>query len=344
LGHEIIPATDGATAVKRMKLKAPDLILLDLLMPGIDGFETCRLLRATPEGKDSAVIFLSSAGDKDFIVRALEAGAVDYLTKPFHPAELALRVETHLSLKFARDRLAALAHARDQLLGLLADDFKTQLETMRQNARALREQSNESQDERVEQLTDNILRSSAQLVDFVTGFLDLAADGKDLALHPVPLSFCHAVKRTAKRYVEPAEAKDVRLVLDPPPTANDDLVLADERALHRVLDNLVSNAVKFSPPNTVVRLSVQSTGDQVQCRIADQGPGFTAEDKARMFRRFGRLSARPTGGEPSTGLGLSIVRKLTRAMHGDVTCQSACGQGAVFTIGLPRFPATRSQS
>jgi two-component system sensor histidine kinase/response regulator len=114
-------------------------------------------------------------------------------------------------------------------------------------------------------------------------------------------------------------------------------VLADEMAVNRVLDNLVSNAVKFSPRKTTVRLSLQSTGGQVQCCIADQGPGFTSEDKTRMFRRFGRLSARPTGGEPSTGLGLSIVRKLTRAMDGDVTCQSVPGQGAVFTIGLPRL-------
>jgi two-component system sensor histidine kinase/response regulator len=339
LGHEIIPATDGVTAVKRVKLKEPDLILLDLLMPGIDGFETCRRLRATPQGRDCPVIFLSSVGDKGFIVRALEAGAVDYLTKPFNLEELVLRVQTHLSLKFTQDRLGRLVQTRDLLLASLTDDFKKQLETMCRNARSLREQACGLEDQRVEQLIDNIFRSSAQLLDFVTGFLDLAADGKNLALHPAPLSFCQAVKRTVKRYAEPARVKGVRLLLDPPPAADDDLVLADKQAIDRVLDNLVSNAVKFSPAKTVVRLSVQSTGCQVQCRIADQGPGFTAEDNARMFRRFGRLSARPTGGEPSTGLGLSIVRKLTEAMNGDVTCQSAPGQGAVFTIGLPRARA-----
>jgi two-component system sensor histidine kinase/response regulator len=183
-------------------------------------------------------------------------------------------------------------------------------------------------------LASNIARSSAQLVEFVTGFLNAA--GKKLALHPVPLSFCNAVKGTVKRYLESAREKEVRLVVDPPPMEND-LVLADELAVDRVLDNLVSNALKFSPRQTTVRLSVQSTACQVQCRIADQGPGFTPEDKTRMFRRFGRLSARPTGGEGSTGLGLSIVRKLTRAMDGEVTCQSVPGQGSVFTVGLPRL-------
>lgn len=335
LGHEIVPATDGATALKRMQLKAPDLILLDLLMPRIDGFETCRRLRAEPGGKDIPVIFLSSAGGTDFIVRGFAAGAVDYVTKPFHRAELVRRVETQLALKFARDRLARLASDREQLLGLLADDFKTRLETMLETSRSLRRQTEGSEDERVRQLAENIARSSQQLADFVTSFLDAA--GKKPALHPAPLSFCKIVKRTLKRYVEPAREKDVRLVLDPPP-AEDDLVLADELAVNRVLDNLVSNAVKFSPPKTTVRLSMQSSGWQIQCRIADQGPGFTAEDQSRMFRRFGRLSARPTGGETSTGLGLSIVRKLTQAMDGCVTCQSAPGKGAVFTFGLPRPP------
>jgi two-component system sensor histidine kinase/response regulator len=205
---------------------------------------------------------------------------------------------------------------------------------MLEHARTLREQSENCQDERARQLAENIVRSSRQLVDFVTEFLDSAA-GKTLELHPVPLSFREIVQTTVKRYLEPARMKEVRLVLDAPPS-EDDLVLADKGAVNRVLDNLLSNAVKFSPSKSTVRLSVESTEGQVRCRIADQGPGFTPEDKARMFRRFGRLSARPTGGEASTGLGLSIVRKLTNAMHGEVTCQSAPGKGTVFTLGLPR--------
>jgi two-component system sensor histidine kinase/response regulator len=334
LGHDIIPALDGETALKRLKLTTPDLILLDLLMPRVDGFETCRRMRSTSKGKAIPVIFLSSAGDKDLIVRGLAAGAVDYMTKPFHQAELVLRVETQLTLKFARDRLARLAYDREQLLRVLTDDFHQQLEAMLEQAYALREQSENCPDERVRQLAENIVRSSRLLVDFVSEFLDSAA-GKKLELHPVPLSFREIVQTTVKRYLEPARMKDVRLVLDAPPS-EDDLVLADKGAVNRVLDNLVSNAVKFSPSKSTIRLSVESTDGQVRCRIADEGPGFTPEDRTRMFRRFGRLSARPTGGEGSTGLGLSIVRKLTHAMHGDVTCQSTPGEGAVFTIGLPR--------
>ncbi len=152
------------------------------------------------------------------------------------------------------------------------------------------------------------------------------------------MSLRRAIARTMEWHLEPARAKDVRLLLE----ASDEgegVVVADEQGVNRVLDNLLSNAIKFSPPRTTVRLSIHSNTRIVQCRIADQGPGFTAIDKARMFERYGRLSAKPTGAEASTGLGLSIVRKLARAMGGDVSCHSVAGRGAAFTVGFPR-PST----
>jgi two-component system sensor histidine kinase/response regulator len=116
-------------------------------------------------------------------------------------------------------------------------------------------------------------------------------------------------------------------------------VLADASALDQVLDNLLSNAVKFSSPGTSIIVSVTSTAACAECRIQDHGPGFTADDKPKMFRRYVRLSARPTAGEPSTGLGLSIVRKLVKAMNGELICDSVPGQGTTFTVRLPR-PST----
>ncbi len=115
-------------------------------------------------------------------------------------------------------------------------------------------------------------------------------------------------------------------------------MLADVFALDQILDNLISNALKFSSPDKQIFVSVRAIKTQAECVIRDEGPGFTAEDKGRMFRRYGRLSARPTGGEPSTGLGLSIVRKLVLAMGGELECDSNPGQGTAFTI---RFAAVR---
>jgi two-component system sensor histidine kinase/response regulator len=142
-----------------------------------------------------------------------------------------------------------------------------------------------------------------------------------------------------QQYQEAAQRKQLEIQTDFPAGAVN--VFADASALDQVLDNLLSNALKFSPPGKKIFVRVRQTRDnRVECLIRDEGPGFTAEDKARMFRRYGRLSARPTGGEPSTGLGLSIVRKLVRAMNGELSCESKPGQGTVFTIYLPR-PASK---
>src|SRR6185369_17116834 len=117
LGFEILPATGGPQALKRLGVRQPDLILLDLLMPNMDGFEVCRKIKGNPAWTEIPIIFLSSADDKDLIVRALEIGGVDYITKPFNHAELTTRVRTHLALKVARDALKQVAEDRDEMLG-----------------------------------------------------------------------------------------------------------------------------------------------------------------------------------------------------------------------------------
>jgi two-component system sensor histidine kinase/response regulator len=137
-----------------------------------------------------------------------------------------------------------------------------------------------------------------------------------------------------RQYQESARQKKIKIQTDFPAEAI--IALADFAALDQILDNLISNAIKFSPSGNQIFVSVRPSGKHAECVIRDEGPGFTAEDKTRMFRRYGRLSAHPTGGEPSTGLGLSIVHKLVRAMDGELICESNPGQGAVFTIRLPR--------
>jgi signal transduction histidine kinase len=115
-------------------------------------------------------------------------------------------------------------------------------------------------------------------------------------------------------------------------------IYADPAALDQVLDNLISNAVKFSPSEKKISVTMQRSDTHVDCLIQDEGPGFTDADKARMFHRYARLSARPTGGEPSTGLGLSIAKRLVQAMNGELTCQSIPGQGATFILRFPINP------
>src|SRR5271170_1182380 len=170
LGHEIIPASDGATALKRVALRMPDLILLDLLMPGMNGCEVCLQLKLNPEWKDIPVIFLSAADDKDLIVRALNAGGIDYITKPFNHSELVSRVRTQLALKHARDRLKQLAEDKDELIGILTHDLKNYLGGVNMSAELMTGQIERIKDERLTQLLQNMIRSSGLAMAFVKEF------------------------------------------------------------------------------------------------------------------------------------------------------------------------------
>jgi two-component system sensor histidine kinase/response regulator len=337
LGHEIIPASDGPTALRRLALRPPDLILLDLLMPEMDGCEVCRRVRENPDWKDIPVIFLSAADDKDFIVRALESGGVDYITKPFNQSELVTRVHTQLALKYARDRLQQLAEDKDEILGILTHNFKGQVGAIEMSMQLLRDRLERRgiTDSRITELVGNIGRTSGQLLAFVKEFLANAEADHGIPSRPAAVEVTAAAACAVERIRELARRKDLEIHANL--KVKGSTVVADVRGLDQVLENLLSNAVKFSPLGKRIYVSVECSETQVSFRIQDEGPGFTEDDRARMFRRYGRLSAVPTAGEPSTGLGLSIVRKLVRAMNGELLCESNPGQGAAFTVRLPRL-------
>lgn len=334
LGYEIIPATDGATALKRLALRPPDLVLLDLMMPGLDGCEICRRIREQPEHADLPVIFLSSADEKRLIVRALDAGGMDYVTKPFNPAELIRRVQTHLALKAARDRLRHLAEDKDELLGILAHDLKNALGSVLMTSQVLADRT--AGDARLNSMCAHLVESTERTLQFVRQFLANAAAERGLPLEPQPVTVPILLAEVARQYQRAAERKDLRMIgPELGATPSEQTVQADAAALRQILDNLVSNAVKFSPSGRSIHLTVDREPGALLCRIRDEGPGFTPEDRQRLFRRYQRLSARPTAGEPSTGLGLSIAHQLATRLGGTLECESCPGAGATFTLRLP---------
>lgn len=339
-GHEIIPATNGATALRRLAIKQPDLILLDLLMPEMDGCEVCRRVMENPDWKDIPVIFLSAADDKTLIVRALEAGGVDYVTKPFNQSELVSRVHTQLILKSARDQLKQLAEDKDELLGILAHDLKNHLAGMQMSASLLRDRLKDTGkvDDRGIQLADNLVHTSDSLLTFVKSFLANSAADHRITIEPGPVNLGELTANVIRQQSESALRKEITVHFRPPREPVN--VVADSTALNQVLQNLISNAIKFSNSGKNIFVEIKSDETHARVRVQDEGPGFSEEDKTRMFQRYARLSARPTGGEPSTGLGLSIARKLVLAMNGDLTAENIAGEGACFIVRLGRTPTT----
>src|ERR1700747_3238885 len=232
LGFEILPASGGLQAIQRLAVRRPDLILLDLLMPEMDGFEVCRRIRENPDWAEIPIVFLSSADDKRLIVRALESGGVDYITKPFNQAELVTRVRTHLALKKARDELKHLAEDRDELLGILTHDLKNHLGGMDMSAQLLRDRTEAMADPKLRLMAENISHSSSQMLAFVKEFLANASADHGVQVQTEPISLKEAASRAVQQHHEAAKRKQLtfQTVLE----GNGALVQADVTALNQV--------------------------------------------------------------------------------------------------------------
>ncbi len=233
--------------------------------------------------------------------------------------------------------LKKLAADKEESLGMLIHDLKNHLVGLNMSADLLCDGNGAPDDHYRRLMLENISRSSSQMLSFVNQFLAGAATDRQFEVKLGPVCLSEAASRSVQQFQEAARRKD--LVLHASLPGEGTMVQADPNALGRVLDNLVSNAVKFSPPGKQISVVVQPAASYVECQVQDQGNGFTPDDKEKMFSRYEKLSSRPTGGESSTGLGLSIVKKLVEAMRGDVACESTAGSGARFSVRLPRAGA-----
>ena len=274
-GHEVITASSGEQAMQQLQLCVPDLILLDVLMPEMNGIDVCRLIKADARWADLPVIFLSAADDKNLIVEALECGGVDYVTKPFNKAELLSRVRTHLALKRAREELRYLAEDKDELLGILTHDLGNHLAGIHMSASVL-DRQRVAMPPQSAQLVVNIIKSTELIVAFVHEFL-ANQSAERLQVQPESVDLKAMLEQAAAHHAPMAAAKDIAFKLELPDHAV--LALADPCALIQVLNNLVSNALKFSPVGSTVMLSAGAGQlEWAQFTVRDEGPGFSLED------------------------------------------------------------------
>src|SRR5262249_11632109 len=142
-GYDVMPASSGPQALERVRVRLPDLILLDLMMPEMDGLEVCRRLKADPQNRQIPIIFLTASNEMEHLVKGFEAGAVDYVTKPFNGAELLARVRTHLELKLARERLREMNDEKNEFMGIAAHDLRNPLSAIRGYAEMMLEDAQE---------------------------------------------------------------------------------------------------------------------------------------------------------------------------------------------------------
>jgi two-component system sensor histidine kinase/response regulator len=223
---------------------------------------------------------------------------------------------------------------KEEMLGVLAHFLRNQLGGIRMSAQLISDRAEILNDIRLRRISANILEGSEQMSSFVDQFLANAAADHGFELHLRAVSLAHAAASTIRRYAKVAARKSIKIVGEFPIEGVS--VFADNEALEQVIDNLVSNAIKFSPPNRYIWLTISGPFEgMMECRVRDEGPGCDKLDQISMFSRYRRLSAKPTGGEPSTGLGLCIAKRHMDCMHGTLHCESEYGHGATFVLRMP---------
>lgn len=256
--------------------------------------------------------------------------AYSYLATAFAETE-----STRAEITQLNKHLVELDNEKNEFLGIVAHDLKNPLSGIRMLAKVLHDEYSSISHEEIQELSNDILNSAGRMFELITNLLDInAIERGAIKVYLCDFDFAMIVNALCENYQQRAHAKDIKLNFEVEEGLR--YTFADQNATIQVLDNLISNAVKYSPHNKNIWIRCTMNGlSKVRCEVKDEGPGLTEEDKAKLFGKFARLSAQPTGGEHSTGLGLSIVKKMAEAMGGTVWCESEYGHGASFFVELP---------
>ncbi|NWF67690.1 MAG: hybrid sensor histidine kinase/response regulator [Chloroflexi bacterium] len=330
-------AQNGQEALVALAQGSCDLVLLDIMMPKINGLQLLQIIRSTPETSALPVILISALTDAHDIVRGLELGANDYITKPVDVQVVMARVYTQLTLKRLMEErnqtirnLQVTQEMRERFFRIAAHDLKGPLANMRLACHLLRTSTRELPG--TQETLDALGMSLEKMQEVINDLLDSAAiqSGKlDLKIDCVPAD--RLMWDIMMQYEPAATRKEITLAV----TSANGMAEMDYARMCQVMANLVSNAIKYSPRGSRVSLWSEERGNQLALCVADQGPGIPEAERAKLFGEFSKLSTRPTEGESSTGLGLWIVKHLVDLHKGEVGVDNREGGGSVFWVKLP---------
>lgn len=340
-GFKITICKSGIEAIDICKNDIPDLVLLDIMMPMMDGFQVIDELKKNELTADIPIIFLTARTQTDDIVNGFTKGAVDYIMKPFNPEELTARVTTHLKMKDLvtkledqNKKLIELNAEKNHFLGIAAHDMKNPIYSISMLAKSLRDEKNISRED-IEDFSNDIINTADRMLILIKDLLDINAIEQGMMKFDITnFDLLESLSSISDIYSERATAKKIKIYFEP---RNDSyFIKTDKRAVFQVLDNLISNAIKFSPFGKNIYLEIEETTDTILVSVKDEGPGISSEDKTKLFGKFSKLSAQPTADESSTGLGLSIAKNYVEALGGKIWCESNFGEGAKFIFELSK--------
>lgn len=342
-GHEVALATSGQEALDLFAHQQPDCVLLDVRMPGLDGFAVCERIRAMPAGADTPILFLTAMRDVETFDRAQMAGGDDFLTKPVHPVELAMRVQAALRIRqlgserrelFAevrrqRDETTRLQLQKDQVTTFLVHDMKIPVGAMAMHAQTILHDPALTEDSR--EAARHIQSQARQLLRLILNLLDIDR-GEDRPLAPVraPTDLRALVRDLLGTLAVQAEAASVGLHI----SGEAPIVAVDAGLIRRTLANLVDNAIRYTPVGSEVQVRLSSDEQGVLVQVADRGNGIPPARRAAIFDRFAPQSEDEVTSIGRTGLGLAFCKLAVEAHGGRIWAEDG-DPGAVLCVRLP---------
>lgn len=325
-GYAAVIARNGEEAIDAMQCTSPDLVLLDVMMPALDGWEVCRILRESSKGKTIPIIMLSALADEDARVKGLALGADDYIAKPFSIKEVLLRIGGHAKRQQDIKQLQGREQEQDTSLRYLVHELRNALTVIGSySALAVKKGDNDKYFKAVKTSAfhaESLLRDAALLSR-------IEKTGERLSVEPVNIGLL--AREVVEIFEQTPRQNNTEFMI-----VNDTSVpaLCNRTAIKQVLINLISNAVKYNRSDGKVWISLKETENRIDVAITDEGKGISYAELPKVFEKYYRAA----GSEKikGAGIGLYIVRLLLGAMDGTIQADSNPGLGSTFTFSLPR--------
>lgn len=338
--YEVIVATDGASALEILNQQRIDIVLLDIMMPDIDGFEVCARVKADPNLTDIPVIFVSAMDETVDKLRGLELGGVDYITKPFQPEEVLARTKTHLTLyrlhkesEVARLLAERANEVKSRFIAAMSHELRTPLSAILGFDELLLSEGFGPLNEKQRRYADLIQNNAEQLIGLVNNVLDIAqADTGRMELFLEELSLDNAIQLPIDLVSSHAHKKGVTIHLD----ANIETFHADEKKIRQVMLNLLDNAIRFTEAETTINVEAKRDNGLVRISVQDHGPGIQEKKRESIFADFGTFEDPGDEYSMGTGLGLPLVRRLVQMHGGRIGLDTEVGEGTTIWFTLPQ--------
>jgi two-component system sensor histidine kinase/response regulator len=340
LNYRLVIATNGQSAIEMVEKTRPDLVLLDIMMPGMDGYETCEIIKSKKENENIPVIFLTALNEKANIVKGFEVGGVDYITKPFNKEELISRVETHLELKFTQDALkkntkylSDLNSLKDKMFSVIGHDLRSPLGSVKMTLEFLSETISQASHEELQTTVDFLLKTTNEAFGLLDNLLGWGrSQSGNISINKEKIDLADLVNSVYLLHKKNIIAKNIEFVNN---VLKGTTICADLNTITSVFRNLLSNAIKFTPNYGSIIISSVKLENSIRIEVKDTGVGIPIENIPKLFDSSQHLTTYGTNSESGSGLGLNLCNDFVKLNNGEISVESEIGKGTSFYIEIP---------